>query len=157
MYLFWAYIDVILTSCGLCSCGASDFGMSTDHSRNSNKADSKKNSVDNHLSTLSIFIFVICLSYCFFVVSMSEVYLPVPHRFVTGITNSDRRWSALEFPAWSHYYNNELLSLHGWHRVFCCVYTVLVGGFGSPGSAGREAAYGKMLQWDQWGKLSEQP
>ena len=42
------YIDVILTSCDLCSCGASDFGMSTDSCRNSNKANNKKNSVDNH-------------------------------------------------------------------------------------------------------------
>ena len=47
--------------------------MTTDHSGNSDEADSKKNSVDNHFKYPLYFIFVICLSYCFFVVSMSEV------------------------------------------------------------------------------------
>ena len=97
----WVYIDVILTSCDLCSCAAGEFGMTTDHSRNSNKADSKKNSVDNHFKYP--LYFCICdlpeLFCCFYVWSITRGTAQICHR--------DKSETLLEMsPGWRplHFY-----------------------------------------------------
>ena len=50
-----------------------DLSVSTDHNRDADKADSKKNSVDNHFKYPLYFYICDLFELLFFVVSMSEV------------------------------------------------------------------------------------